>query len=60
MRTSGNLVFVPFSGEDTSTLGFEVLPVGRATPFDDSAPAVGVYGAIAHEVVGAISGLLRS
>ena len=50
VRTSGNLVFVPFRGEDTSTLRVEVLPIGRATPFESTAPAVVVHGPVAHEV----------
>lgn len=49
-RTSGNLILVPLRGEDASTLGVEILPVGCATPFENTAPAVVVYNPIAHEV----------
>jgi hypothetical protein len=50
VRTSGNLIFVPLCGEDASTLRVEVLPIGRATPFESTAPAVVVYSSVAHEV----------
>lgn len=50
MRTSGNLILIPFRGEDASALRVEVLPIRRATPFENSAPAIGVHCPIAHEV----------
>ena len=59
MRTSTNLVFIPLRGEDTSTLSVKVLPVGRATPFESTAPTVVVYCPVAHEVGNTVA-LLRS
>lgn len=54
MRTSGDLSFVPFCGKDASTHRIEVLPIGRATPFESTAPAVGVYSPVAVEIGGTI------
>jgi len=59
VRTSGNLIFIPLRGEHTTALRVEVLPVGRTTPFEDTAPAVVVYCPVAHEV-GTTVTLLRS
>ena len=60
MRTSGNLVFVPLRSENASTLRLEVFSVGRAAPFDNSAPAVAVHGAVAHKILGTVGELLWS
>jgi len=49
-RTGSNLILIPLRGEDASTLGIEVLPVRRATPFENTTPAIVVYSSIAHEV----------
>lgn len=59
VRTSGDLVLVPLRGEDTSTLGVEVFPVGRTAPLENTTSAVVVYVPIAHEV-GATVNLLWS
>jgi len=59
VRTGGNLIFIPLRGEDTTTLRVKVLPVGRAAPFESTAPAVVVYCPVAHEV-GTTVALLRS
>ena len=59
MRTSGNLVFIPLRGEDSSTLRVEVFPIGRATPFKSTAPAIVVHCPVAYEVGAAVT-LLRS
>jgi len=56
---SGDFAFVPFHGEDPLTSRAEVLPVGRATPFESAIPAVVVYTPITHKV-GATVALLWS
>lgn len=58
MRTSGNPIFVPLGGKDAPTLGFEIFPIGGATPFDDGAPAVAICEAVAIEVLSAVTVLL--
>ena len=54
VRTSGNLIFVPLCGEDATTLGIKILPVGCATPLESSTPSVVVHIPVAHKVWTAI------
>ena len=54
VRTSSNLIFVPLRSEDSSTLRIEILPIGRATPLESSAPSVVVHIPVAHKVGTAI------
>ena len=59
VRTGSDLILIPLRGKDSSSLGVEVLPVGRAAPFECTAPAVVVHRPVTIEVGGPVK-LLRS